>query len=162
MLVIKFTFWTLFPKIINNLHLVDHCTHTELHSLLATNICPCYSYVVCCELINILILKAILIKKLNCLLVGVHKARSSMYYKWMQLNYFYENSEKKLKVSYFRVKEKVKWQPVRNQITVVAFQSVQLAQASFLQKNQTLQNVFLISVTLRWHRASVACKNHRF
>ena len=46
-----------------------------------------------------------------------------------------------------------------NQITVVAFQSVQLAQASFLQKNQMLQNVFLISVTLRWHRASVACKN---
>ena len=40
-----------------------------------------------------------------------------------------------------------------NQITVVAFQSVQLAQASFLQKNQTLQNVFLISVMLRWHRA---------
>ena len=34
-----------------------------------------------------------------------------------------------------------------------------LAQASFLQKNQPLQNVFLISVTLRWHRASVACKN---
>ena len=27
-----------------------------------------------------------------------------------------------------------------NQITVVAFQSVQLAQALFLQKNQTLQN----------------------
>ena len=36
-----------------------------------------------------------------------------------------------------------------NQITVVAFQSIQLAQASFLQKNQMLQNVFLISVTLR-------------
>ena len=36
---------------------------------------------------------------------------------------------------------------VSNQITVVAFQPVQLAQASFLQKNQTLQNVFLISVT---------------
>ena len=29
-----------------------------------------------------------------------------------------------------------------NQITVVAFQPVQLAQASFLLKNQTLQNVF--------------------
>ena len=29
-----------------------------------------------------------------------------------------------------------------NQIRVVAFQSVQLAQASFLQKNQMLQNVF--------------------
>jgi hypothetical protein len=47
---------------------------------------------------------------------------------------------------------------ISNQITVVAFQSVQLAQASFLQKNQMLQNVFLISETLRWHRASVACK----
>ena len=31
-----------------------------------------------------------------------------------------------------------------NQITVVAFQSVQLAQASFLQKNQTLQCFFYI------------------
>ena len=49
-----------------------------------------------------------------------------------------------------------------NQIMVVAFQPVQLAQVSFLQKNQTLQNVFLISVTLRWHRASVACKNQSF
>ena len=46
-----------------------------------------------------------------------------------------------------------------NQITVVAFQSVQLAQASFLQKNQMLQNGFLITATLRWHRASVAWKN---
>ena len=51
---------------------------------------------------------------------------------------------------------------VSNQITVVAFQSVLLAQASFLQKNQMLQNVFLISVTLSWHRASVACKNQSF
>ena len=49
-----------------------------------------------------------------------------------------------------------------NQITVVAFQPVQLTQASFLQKNQTLQNVFLISVTLRWHRASVAYKHQSF
>ena len=49
-----------------------------------------------------------------------------------------------------------------NQITVVAFQPVQLAQASFLQKNQMLQNGFLISITLRWHRVSVACKNRRF
>ena len=49
--------------------------------------------------------------------------------------------------------------PVCNQITVVTFQLVQLTQASFLQKDQKLQNVFLISVTLRWHRASVACKN---
>ena len=29
----------------------------------------------------------------------------------------------------------------------------------FYKKNQTLQNVFLISVMLRRHRASVACKN---
>jgi hypothetical protein len=42
--------------------------------------------------------------------------------------------------------------PLSNQITVVAFQSVQLAQASFLQKNQTLQNVFT-DVMLRWYRA---------
>ena len=41
--------------------------------------------------------------------------------------------------------------PTSNQITVVAFQSVQLAQTSFLQKNQMLQNVFLISAMLRWH-----------
>jgi hypothetical protein len=41
--------------------------------------------------------------------------------------------------------------PLSNQITVVSFQPVQLAQASFLQKNQMLKNVFLISVTLRWH-----------
>ena len=52
--------------------------------------------------------------------------------------------------------------PLSNQITVVAFQSVQLAQALFLQKNQTFQNGFLISVTLRWHRASVVCKNQSF
>ena len=32
----------------------------------------------------------------------------------------------------------------RNQITVVAFQPVQLAQASLLQKNQALQNVFYL------------------
>ena len=49
-----------------------------------------------------------------------------------------------------------------NQVTVVAFQPVQLTQASFLQKNQTLQNHFLIFVTLRWHRVSVACKNQSF
>ena len=54
------------------------------------------------------------------------------------------------------------FEPVSNQIMVVAFQPVQLAQASFLQKNQTLQTVFLISVTLRRHRASVACKNQSF
>ena len=38
----------------------------------------------------------------------------------------------------------------------------QLTQASFLQKNQTLQNGFLISVMQRWHRASVVCKNQSF
>ena len=51
---------------------------------------------------------------------------------------------------------------VNNQIRVVAFNVPQLTQASFLQKNQMLRNVFLISVTLRWHRASVACKNQSF
>ena len=49
--------------------------------------------------------------------------------------------------------------PVSNQVRVVAFSLPQLTQASFIQKNQTLQNRFLISVTLRWHRVSVACKN---
>ena len=49
--------------------------------------------------------------------------------------------------------------PDSNQIYLVTLRPRQLEQASFLQKNQTLQNVFLISVTLRWHRASVACKN---
>ena len=44
-----------------------------------------------------------------------------------------------------------------NQIYLVMLRPTQLTQASFLQKNQMLQNVFLISVTLRWHR--VACKN---
>ena len=39
-----------------------------------------------------------------------------------------------------------------NQIRVVAFSVPQLTQASFLQKNQMLQNVFLISVPLRWSR----------
>ena len=32
----------------------------------------------------------------------------------------------------------------------------------FYKKNQTLQNMFLIFVPLRWHRASVACKNRSF
>ena len=45
---------------------------------------------------------------------------------------------------------------------VVAVSLPQLTQASFLQKNQTLQNRFLISVTLRWHRVSVACKSQSF
>ena len=49
-----------------------------------------------------------------------------------------------------------------NQVRVVAVSLPQLTQASFLQKNQTLQNRFLISVTLRWHRVSVACKNQSF
>ena len=52
--------------------------------------------------------------------------------------------------------------PHSNQVRVVAFSLPQLTQASFLQKNQTLQNRFLISVTLRWHRVSVACKNQSF
>ena len=52
--------------------------------------------------------------------------------------------------------------PNINQIRVVAFNVPQLTQASFLQKKTMLQNVFLISVTLRWHRASVACKNQSF
>ena len=51
---------------------------------------------------------------------------------------------------------------VTNQIYLVTLRPRQLTQASFLQKNQTLQNVFLISVMQRWHRASVACKNQRF
>ena len=49
-----------------------------------------------------------------------------------------------------------------NQVRVVAVSLPQLTQASFLQKNQTLQNRFLISVTLRWHRVSVARKNQSF
>jgi hypothetical protein len=57
--------------------------------------------------------------------------------------------------------ERLNW-PGSNQIIVVAFNVPQLTQASFLQKNQMLQNVFLISVMLRWHRASVACKNQSF
>ena len=52
--------------------------------------------------------------------------------------------------------------PWSNQVRVVAVSLPQLTQASFLQKNQTLQNRFLISVTLRWHRVSVACKNQSF
>jgi hypothetical protein len=49
-----------------------------------------------------------------------------------------------------------------NQIRFVAFNVPQLTQASLLQKTQTLQNVFLISVTMRWHRASLVCNNHSF
>jgi hypothetical protein len=52
--------------------------------------------------------------------------------------------------------------PEGNQIYIVTLCAARLTQASFLQKNQTLQNGFLISVTLRWHRASVACKNQSF
>ena len=52
--------------------------------------------------------------------------------------------------------------PCSNQVRVVAVSLPQLTQASFLQKNQTLQNRFLISVTLRWHRVSVACKIQSF
>ena len=64
-----------------------------------------------------------------------------------------------LETIYVLIRPKRNELPQGNQITVVAFQSVQSAHASFLQKNQMLQNVFLISVMLRWHRASVACKN---
>ena len=49
-----------------------------------------------------------------------------------------------------------------NQVRVVAVSLPQLTQASFLQKNQMYQNRFLISVTLRWHKVSVACKNQSF
>jgi hypothetical protein len=42
------------------------------------------------------------------------------------------------------------------QIYLVTFTNTQLTQASFLQNNQTWQNVFLIVVMLRWHRASAA------
>ena len=41
------------------------------------------------------------------------------------------------------------WIPQSNQIYLVTFKCLTLTQASFLQKNQTLQNVFLISLTLR-------------
>ena len=37
-----------------------------------------------------------------------------------------------------------------NQICLVTMRPTQLTEASF-KKNQMLQNVFLISVTLRWH-----------
>ena len=60
------------------------------------------------------------------------------------------------------VEPNVPWDTCINQVRVVAVSSPQLTQASFLQKNQTLQNRFLISVTLRWHRVSVACKNQSF
>ena len=49
-----------------------------------------------------------------------------------------------------------------NQVRVVAVSLPQLTQASFLHKNRTLQNRFLISATLRWHRVSVAYKNQSF
>ena len=39
--------------------------------------------------------------------------------------------------------------PTSNQVRVVAFSLPQLTQALFLQKNQTVQNRFLISVKLR-------------
>ena len=48
------------------------------------------------------------------------------------------------------------------QIYLVTLRPTQLTQDSFLQKNQMLQNGFLISVTLRWHKASVACKNQSY
>ena len=51
--------------------------------------------------------------------------------------------------------------PGINQIYIVMFTNTQFTQASLLQKNQTLQNAFLIYVTLRWQRASAACKNQK-
>ena len=53
-------------------------------------------------------------------------------------------------------------EPCSNKIRVVAFNVPQLTQASFLQKIQMLQNAFLTSVMLTWHRASVASKNQSF
>ena len=53
-------------------------------------------------------------------------------------------------------------EPMSNQIYLATLRPRQLTQASFLQKNQTLQNGFLISVTLRWHKVSVVCKNQSF
>ena len=58
------------------------------------------------------------------------------------------------KISYFRHYVHVRKSPDDMNKSYISH----LAQASFLHKNQTLQNVFLISVTLRWHRATVACK----
>ena len=49
-----------------------------------------------------------------------------------------------------------------NQVRVVVVSLPQLTQASFLQKNQMLQNGFFISLTLRWHKFSVACINQSF
>ena len=46
---------------------------------------------------------------------------------------------------------------VNNQIYLVTLRPTQLTQVSFLQKNQMLQNGFMISVTLRWHSG---VKNH--
>ena len=53
--------------------------------------------------------------------------------------------------SFFKVILNYCCMTVSNQIRVVAFNVPQLTQASFLQKNQTLQNGFLIFVMLRWH-----------
>ena len=44
-----------------------------------------------------------------------------------------------------------------NQINLAMLRPTQLTQASFLQRNQMLQNVFLIFLTLRWHSGA---KNH--
>ena len=41
--------------------------------------------------------------------------------------------------------------PVGNQIYLVTLRPTRLTQASFLQKNQMLQNGFLIFLMLRWH-----------
>ena len=77
---------------------------------------------------------------------------------------FPKNSKKKSFQNSFSIKFLRFWKfPLPyialNQVRVVAFSLPQLTQASFIQKNQPLQNCFLISVMLRWHRPSVACKN---
>ena len=54
-------------------------------------------------------------------------------------------------------------QPAGNQIYIVTFMCLTIDTSFiFTKKNQMLQKGFLLSVTLRWHRASVACKNQSF
>ena len=86
----------------------------------------------------------------NCYLLGINDNQSEGTWR-------YNSDDSKIAFSLWSPGE-----PNSNQVTVVACQLVQLTQASFLQKNQTLQNRFLISVVLRWHRVSVACKNQSF
>ena len=55
---------------------------------------------------------------------------------------FYLNLAHHTVIREFKVNVHLRSWAVSNQITVVALQPVQLTQASFLQKNQMLQNVF--------------------